>query len=227
MHRMQERKSYGQFCGLARALDRIGDRWTLLIIREVLLGPRSFRELERGLSGISPALLSRRLIDLVADGLLERSDAPQRSKAVVYRLTDAGRQLESVVLGLIKWGSRWMIDGPGTDRVDPAWSPLALRALLEGRPATVAGVVHLDVDGCDVTVLSRRGRRAVLAARHESPDAKVTIELPLALAVAAGEMRLADTGAGVHGRGRVAAALLEPDSAPPPRQTSRGRRPAS
>lgn len=212
---MQERKSYGQFCGLARALDRIGDRWTLLIVRELLLGHRTFRELEGGLSGVSPALLSGRLVDLVADGLLERSDAPRRSKAVVYRITDAGRELEPVVLGLIKWGSRWMVDGPGTDRVDPAWSPLALRALLDGRPTTVEGVVHLDVGGCEVTILSRHGSRSVVAGKLDSPNAEVTIELPLALAVAAGEIRLADTSARIHGHGRIAAALLEPDTAPP------------
>jgi DNA-binding HxlR family transcriptional regulator len=209
---VDERKSYGQFCGLARALDRIGQRWTLLIVRELLLGPRSFRDLEAGLTGISPALLSQRLVDLARDGLVARSDAPRRSKAVKYRLTDAGRELEPIALALIRWGSRWMVDGPGRDRTDPTWSPLALRALLEGMPTTVEGVVHLDVSGCDVTIAASQGRRSVLAGRHDPADADVAITLPLALAVAAGEMRLDETGAQVRGRTRVAAALLQPAS---------------
>jgi DNA-binding HxlR family transcriptional regulator len=209
-----DRKSYGQFCGLARALDRIGDRWTLLIVRELLLGARSFRELADALSGISSAVLTRRLVDLVSDGLVERSAAPRRSKAVEYRLTDAGRELEPVVLGLIRWGSRWMVDGPGTDRAHPAWSPLALRALLDGRAAAVDGAVHLDVWGCDVTITSRDGRRSVAAGRHGRADAEITIDLPRALAVAAGEMRLADTDARVAGSTRVARALLQPAAQP-------------
>jgi DNA-binding HxlR family transcriptional regulator len=207
---MAERKSYGQFCGLARALDRIGQRWTLLIVRELLLAPRSFRELEAGLTGISPALLSQRLAELMDDGLVERSDAPRRSKAVEYRLTGTGRELEPVALELIRWGSRWMVDGPGADRADPTWSPLALRALLEDLPTTTDGVVHLDVSGCAVTIESEHGRRFVHAGRHHRADAEITISLPLVLAVAAGEMRLVETGAQVRGRARVAAALLQP-----------------
>lgn len=207
---MSERKSYGQFCGLARALDRVGDRWTLLIVRELLLGPRSFRELEEGLSGISPALLTRRLADLVRDGLAERSAAPQRSKAVEYRLTDAGRALETAVLELIKWGTRWMVAGPGDDRADPTWSPLALRALLEGQPSDVDGVVHLRVSGCDVTIAAREGGRRVSAGQPDEADAEVVIEMPLALAVAAGVLPLAEAGARIEGRIRTAAALLQP-----------------
>lgn len=207
---MPERKSYGQFCGLARAMDRIGDRWTLLIVRELLLGPKAFRELKEGLCGVSSAVLTRRIVDLVSDGLVVRSSAPKRSKAVAYGLTNAGRQLEPVVLELIKWGSRWMVAGPGTDRVDPTWSPLALRALLADQPTTVDGVVHLDVSGCEVTIESRHGRRSVLPGRHGRAHATVAIELPAALAVAAGETRLADTKARIAGHARIAAGLLQP-----------------
>ena len=110
---MTERKSYGQFCGLARSLDRVGDRWALLIVRELLLDHRTFRELEAALGGISPSLLTQRLTQLTVDGLVVRNEAPQRSKSVEYRLTDAGRSLERVILELIRWGSRWMVDGPG------------------------------------------------------------------------------------------------------------------
>lgn len=211
---MAERKSYGQFCGLARALDRVGDRWTLLVLRELLLGPQTFRDLEARLAGISPALLTRRLADLVHDGLSERSDAPVRSKAVEYRLTDAGRELEPIVLDLIRWGSRWMADGPGTDQADPAWSPLALRALLEGERTNVEGTVHVDVSGTEVTITARGGHRRVVAGASRRHDAAVTTTLPLALAVASGQLSLAETDARVEGSTRTAAALLQPATSP-------------
>lgn len=204
---MGERKSYGQFCGLARALDRVGDRWTLLIVRELLLGDRTFRDLQTTLEGISPSLLTQRLTELAADGLVERNDAPRRSKGVEYRLTDAGRGLEPIILELIRWGSRWMLDGPGDDGVDERWAPLALRALLEGRPSR-RGRIHLDVDGVEVTVAgSMRGRR-VTHGHDGRPDATVAAPLPAILAIAADAVPLRSSGAQVSGDGDIASKLL-------------------
>lgn len=206
---MSERKSYGQFCGLARALDRIGDRWSLLIVRELLLGDRTFRELEGALSGISPTLLAKRLAQLADDGLLVRNDAPQRSKNVEYRLTDAGRALEPVIIGVIRWGTRWMLCGPGDDRIDPRWAPLALRALLEGQPSG-RGRAHLVVDGVDVTVSVSNRRRRVVPGREGRPDATIAAPLPVLLAVAAGAMSLQSSGAALSGDTTVARGLLTP-----------------
>lgn len=206
---MGERKSYGQFCGLARALDRVGDRWSLLIVRELLLGDCSFRELEGALSGISPSLLSKRLTELAEEGLLVRNDAPRRSKSVEYRLTDAGRALEPVIIGLILWGSRWMLCGPGDDRIDPRWAPLALRALLEGQ-VTRRGRVHLDVEGVEVTVSVSNGRRRVVTGHQGRPDATIAAALPVLLAIAAGAMTLQTSGAAVSGDVTVARELLTP-----------------
>ncbi|MDH4353359.1 MAG: helix-turn-helix transcriptional regulator, partial [Actinomycetota bacterium] len=97
---MTRGKTYGQFCGLARALDHVGDRWTLLIVRELLLGPRTFAALQASLDGISPNLLVDRLRSLASDGIVRRNGAPARSKAVEYRLTDDGAALEPAVLAL-------------------------------------------------------------------------------------------------------------------------------
>jgi len=206
---MAPRKSYGQFCGLARSLDRVGDRWTLLIVRELLLGDRSFRDLQGALSGISPSLLTKRLTELAHDGLLERNEAPRRSKSVEYSLTDVGRSLEPVILELIRWGSRWMLQGPGEDRLDARWAPLALRALLECQPSR-RGRVHLDVDGVDVTVRSSSGRRRVTPGHQGRPDATVTAALPILLAIAADTMTLQDSGAAVSGDAAAASELLTP-----------------
>ena len=204
---MTEGKSYGQFCGLARSLDHVGDRWTLLIVRELLLGDRTFRDLQAALDGISPSLLTQRLSGLRADGLVERNEAPRRSKGVEYRLTDAGRGLEAVVIELIRWGSRWMRDGPGDDLVDQRWAPLALRALLEGRPSP-RGRIHLDIDGIEVTVAgSMRGRR-VTPGHDGRPDATVTAPLPAILAVAADVVPLRGSGANVAGDREIASQVL-------------------
>lgn len=202
-----DRKSYRQFCGLARALDRVGDRWTLLVVRELLLGERTFRDLESALPGLSPSLLTRRLAELAADGLVERNDAPRRSKSVCFRLTVHGQGLEPAVLALIRWGSLWMPTGPGEDRVDPRWAPLALRALLAG-PCELSGVVHLDVDGVEVTICSEEGAREVLSGHLGSAGAVVRSPLPALLALAA------DPSAGpapvIAGDGILARALLAP-----------------
>ncbi len=210
---MAGRKSYGQFCGLARALDHVGDRWALLVVRELLLEPRTFRQLRAGLAGVSPTLLADRIGGLVTDGLVERNDAPARSKAVTYRLTPAGAALEPALFELIRWGARWMVAGPGPDRVDPAWAALALRALLDGTPTPARSrrVVHLDLGGEWVTVRLDGRRRAALGGRHGTAHATVTTAMADALHLAAGLVPLADIPAQIDGDPAVAEAALVPD----------------
>ena len=204
---MTVRKSYGQFCGLARSLDRIGDRWTLLIVRELLLGDRTFRELQDALPGLSPSLRTSRLGEPADDGLLVRNNAPRRSKKVTYSLTDAGRSLEKVIVELIRWGTRWMLTGPGSDVVDGRSAPLALRALLEDHPSP-RGRIHLDVDGVPVTITSTRRRRQVTAGHHGTPDATITASLPVFLEIATQGRRLERSDATVSGDAAVARHLL-------------------
>lgn len=203
---MTERKSYGQFCGLARALDHVGDRWTLLIVRELLLGDKSFRELEDALPGIGPSLLTKRLAALTLDGLVERNKAPRRSKTVLYRLTPAGEGLERAVIELVRWGTTWMLTGPGDDHVDSHWAPLALKALLDGKPARRARI-HVSVGGVPVTIRST-GRRRVTAGHHGRADAHVAAELPTLLALAAGALTLADCALDISGNTKAAIELL-------------------
>lgn len=98
--------TYNQFCPVAFALDLIGDRWTLLIIRELLIGPRRFKDLIEGLPGISTNLLAERLKDLEQHGLLCRRVLPPPAGSTVYELTAEGQALERVVLELGQWGLR-------------------------------------------------------------------------------------------------------------------------
>lgn len=117
-------KTYGQFCGLARALDRVGDRWTLLIVRELLIEPRRYSEIREALPGIATNLLADRLRSLETDGLI--SKRPNGT----YSLTALGRRLERAIHELISWGAVWMSDGKGDDHFRPQWLAVALGALL-------------------------------------------------------------------------------------------------
>ena len=207
---MPDRKNYGQFCALARSLDRVGDRWTLLVVRELLLGPRSYAGLVTALPGIGTNLLVDRLRRLEADGLVRRNDAPSRSKAVTYALTPAGAALETAVLELIRWGARWMLTGPGDDAVRPEWGVLALRALLGGPVGAPSYAVHIDLGEASLTVRAEAGTRTVLPGRPADADATVTAALPDLLAVAAGARPLAETGASIDGDADRARAALSP-----------------
>lgn len=207
---MSERKTYGQFCGLARTLDHIGDRWALLIVRELMGGPRPFRDLQESLDGISPNLLIDRLRSMTADGLVARNEAAARSKAVTYTLTDAGQALEPALLALIRWGTRWMVSGPGTDKVEPQWTSLALKALLSTGSTTERGdgVVHLNVDGTVVTIRLIDGDRNVLAGEHDVPDATVSGSMPDVLAFCSGVRRWQDLALDVSGDTTLVDAML-------------------
>jgi DNA-binding HxlR family transcriptional regulator len=105
-------RTYAQYCPIVRAVEVLGERWTLLIVREMLTGSRRFNELSRGLPGLSRALLSRRLRQLVAAGLVRRSEDG-------YDLTPAGEDLRPLVFGLADWGARHAFGDPRPEELDP------------------------------------------------------------------------------------------------------------
>src|SRR6476620_8574344 len=97
------RRSYDQYCGLARALDVVGERWTLLVIRNLLLGPQRYSDLLRGLPGITTNLLAKRLKEMEVLGLIERTQSPGGEASYGYRLTARGAGLEPVIHALSRW----------------------------------------------------------------------------------------------------------------------------
>src|SRR3712207_6674695 len=97
-------RSYDQFCALAKALDVLGERWTLLVVRELLLGPKRYSDLLEGLPGIGTNLLATRLKTLEANGLVARRRLPAPAASTVYELTDRGRGLEPALYELMRWG---------------------------------------------------------------------------------------------------------------------------
>src|SRR5919205_66330 len=100
---MGNRRSYGDRCGIARALDLVGERWALLVVRELLLGPKRFTDLRAGLPHVSPDVLAQRLRELEQAGVLRRGTLPPPAASRIYELTGRGRELEPVVLALGRW----------------------------------------------------------------------------------------------------------------------------
>ena len=102
------KRTYSQLCGIARALDIVGERWTLLIVRELLTGPKRFKDLLDGMPGVSPNLLSIRLREMESDGLLAHGTLPPPASIPVYELTALGHGLEPVIVALGRWGFNFM-----------------------------------------------------------------------------------------------------------------------
>ncbi|MFI7276536.1 winged helix-turn-helix transcriptional regulator [Streptomyces sp. NPDC049879] len=103
-------REYGQFCGLARAMEMVGERWAMLVVRDLLNGPRRYTDLRRGLPAIPTNILSSRLKQLEEAGLATRRALPHPERAVVYELTDYGRDLEPALVALGRWGARTMTE---------------------------------------------------------------------------------------------------------------------
>ncbi|MED5816349.1 helix-turn-helix domain-containing protein [Mycolicibacterium sp. 050232] len=137
-------RSYGQFCALARALDVVGDRWNLLIVRELLPGPLRYSELKGSLAGIATNLLAERLRSLESSGILERRLG---EPGVVYALTEWGSELREPMAALGRWGAPLVASGRGDDFFHPRWLVLAIPALLQGTSADPPRSVGLEVDG--------------------------------------------------------------------------------
>ena len=110
-------RGYGQFCPIAKASEVLGERWTNLIIRELIVGSESFNDLRKGLPLISPSLLSTRLKSLERAGVVERTDSEQ---GVSYRLTEAGEELKPIIMQLGVWGHRWVRSDLSEQDLDPS-----------------------------------------------------------------------------------------------------------
>lgn len=126
---------YHQFCALARALDVVGDRWTLLVVRELVPGPRRFTDLLEGLPGVSRNLLTERLRDLERDGIVTRAELPPPAARQVYGLTDEGRDLAAAMAPLIAWGARRMGGPDAADTFHPRWAAVAMSVLADRHAA--------------------------------------------------------------------------------------------
>src|SRR3954454_18413912 len=169
-------RTYGDRCGIARALDIVGERWALLVVRELLLGPKRFTDLRGGLPNIGPDVLSQRLRELEADGVVGRRRLAPPAASQVYELTDLGRDLEPVVLGLGRWGSR--APAPSDDAPLAADAAMiALKTMFD--PSAADGLratygIRLGADEYDVRVAG--GRLEITRGAAEEADATITTD---------------------------------------------------
>ncbi|MBO4254052.1 winged helix-turn-helix transcriptional regulator [Streptomyces griseorubiginosus] len=186
---MSPRRSYDQYCSAARALDLVGDRWTLLIVRELLAGPRRYTDLHADLPGVSTDVLASRLKDMERDGLTSRRRLPPPGAAYVYELTARGRELLPVLQALSLWGQEELGDRRPTDALRAHWFALPLLRALEGEGLVEVrleeGDFHLYVGAEDGPVYGD-------GPAPGDPDARLVLDAETCAALARGEVTLTD-----------------------------------
>ena len=191
--RSPRRRSYDQFCATARALDSVGDRWTLLIVRELLAGPRRYTDLHADLPGVSTDVLASRLKDMEQSGLATRRRLPPPAAASVYELTERGHGLLPVLAALAEWGAPAIGERRPTDAVRAHWFALPLLRVLDGLAHEGVVEVHLDEGEFHVRVggpVDGEGVYGDGPAAHA--DARITLDVELCLALGRGECTLAE-----------------------------------
>lgn len=166
-------RTYGQYCGLAKALDVVGDRWSLLIVRELLLrGACRYTDLRNGLPGIATNLLADRLRDLERVGVVEREEAPPPVATTLFRLTDRGRELGDAVAALGRWGVPLLADAPEDDEFRSHWLALPVGMhLADHSPDEPPVSIEVRVDEQPVTIETVDGEVRTRPGRSDSPDA--------------------------------------------------------
>jgi DNA-binding HxlR family transcriptional regulator len=186
-------KSYGQACAVARGLEVLGGRWTLVIIRELLIGPRRFTDLEANLPGIPSSLLGERLRDLEAAGLVQRRRLPPPAASTVYELTEAGGALEDVVLAMGRWATLFGRPVTPEDASRPEWQLYALKWAFRPEAAgRVNWTFEMRFGDHVVAAEVRRGRLRLSPGPAAAPDLVVRTEFRTFMELAAGRLALAD-----------------------------------
>lgn len=173
-------------CSVADALDRIGERWSLLIVRELLLGPLRFSDLLRSVGGPPTDVLTKRLRDLEGDGIIQRRELESPASGVVYELTDLGRELDPILVELGRWGLNFYEPDPMAE-LEPSWLPNSLRVLLQP-PPDVEVTVQLNSEGHSCR-LDIAGGKAI-ATRGATSEADLTLSGPprtIAASIAIGD----------------------------------------
>jgi DNA-binding HxlR family transcriptional regulator len=173
------KRVYGQYCGFARALELVGERWALMVVRDLLVSPKRFRELQRGLPGIPSNVLTTRLKEMETAGVVERRLLP-RSNHVVYQLTPTGTALEPAVTELGRWGAK-LLGPPREGEILTADALVtALRSTFQPKAAKgVTAAYELRVGNMIVSACITRGRLAL--GTTPLSDADLTIEIGPAL----------------------------------------------
>jgi len=168
-------RRYGQYCGVARALEIVGERWALLVVRDLLVGPRRFSELKRGLPRIPTNVLAARLKELEEAGVGRRRPVPRPGRGVQYELTEYGHELDEVVTALGRWGARELGEPDEQEVLTPDALVTALRVTFQ--PANARGLRgSYELRVGDAVVHARIADGRLEVAPGAFPDADLTIE---------------------------------------------------
>jgi DNA-binding HxlR family transcriptional regulator len=207
------KRGYGQFCGVVRAVELVGERWALLVVRDLLVGPKRFSDLRRGLPRIPTNILTARLKQLEHAGVVRRRLLPRPAGSVVYELTEYGAELEDVVLRLGRWGAKSLTEpGPG-DIVTADSMIMALRSTF--RPEAARGRrTSYELRLGDVVIHARVADGKLEVGEGALPDADLVVESgPAFRALLAGEVTPAEAiesgGVRVTGDGRLLSRFVD------------------
>src|SRR5579859_1461883 len=186
-------RTYGQYCGLAKALDVVGDRWTLLIVRELLArGACRYTDLQQGLPGIATNLLADRLRDLEEAGVLQREESPPPLAAALFRLTPRGEALLPALLELGRWGAPLLAGAGKRDRFRSHWLALPIAVELEDQtPEGPPVCIELRSDDEPFLIEARDGAIHTRPGKAERPDLILSGPGPLITAVLFGKLDIA------------------------------------
>jgi DNA-binding HxlR family transcriptional regulator/putative sterol carrier protein len=184
-----KRREYRQYCATARALDVVGERWTLLLVRELLTGPKRNKDLLANLPGIGTNLLAARLRKLEADGLVERTTLPPPAGSTVYRLTDLGARLEPAIMALARWGQHLLGDPQDRDEIRPSWVILGMKAVFRAERAVgLRETYEFRIAGDVFWIGVADGAPSAAQGHAHAPDLIVEADLDTFLDVHAGKL---------------------------------------
>jgi len=188
------KRGYGQFCALAKALDVIGDRWTLLIVRELLLrGPSRYTDLRDGLPGIATNLLAARLRELEAAGITVRERQPPPVSTMLIRLTPRGEELRAVAQAIGRWGSALLKDAAPTDALCGYWLALPIELhLIDRTPNRKPIAIEVDTGDAPMVVETVNGAVRARAGMCDRPDAVVSGPPAVVVALMTGRLTIAE-----------------------------------
>jgi DNA-binding HxlR family transcriptional regulator len=197
-------RSYNEYCAIAKSLDVLGDRWTLLIVRELAIrGACRYTDLRNGLPGIASNLLAERLRELEQAGVIAREDAPPPVASTLFSLTPRGEQLDPMLDELFRWGLPLMSEQKADDAVRSHWLAGALEVMLTDlRPEAPSVTVELQTGDQPIVIETDDGKIDVRLGSAENADATLTGPPQPILGLLLGRLKLADAKAnGVDFRG--------------------------
>jgi DNA-binding HxlR family transcriptional regulator len=183
-------RRYHQFCPVARALDVVGERWTLLIVRELRLGPRRFTDLAAGIPGIGVSVLTTRLKQLERDGLVSKRTLPAPAASVVYELTDEASGLVAVLGAMAHWGITLLGPPDREDHIQGRWLVLGLAVTAKPAPGLPDGVYELRIDDDTLHVRAQDGQFQPFQGPATNPDVTISMSATTLAAIASGTISI-------------------------------------